>query len=178
MESHILNTISYMHGSVEGVDNEKLANFCISEGVRMNINPLESRYEDFYIPSNEEWNKVFDNIQFQYMNVFKTRLKLMNHWSQVHKKYESTNKHNHVNDGCISNGPDVSGVYYVRIPRDAGRLVFEYNINQYQKSTYWVEPVVGNFLIFPSTLCHSVTKNLGDDLRISISFNAKINNSK
>ena len=73
MESHILNTISYMHGSVDGIDNEKLAHLCITEGVRYSEDPLNIRFEDFKIPKNEEWNKVFDNIQHQYMSVSKSK---------------------------------------------------------------------------------------------------------
>jgi uncharacterized protein (TIGR02466 family) len=65
----------------------------------------------------------------------------------------------------------LSGVYYVQIPKNSGRLVFEYNINQFQNYLSWIEPVVGNFIIFPSTLNHYVTKNLGDECRVSISFN-------
>ena len=176
MKSHILNTISYIGGSVEGIDNEKLAHLCITEGARYSEDPTQNRYEDFNIPSNEEWNKVFENIQYQYMRVFKSRLELIDHWAHIHKKYESTNMHNHVNVDFFGisaeSQADVSGVYYVQIPKDSGKFQFKYNINQYQTRSYWVEPVVGNFLIFPSTLNHYVTKNLSDDLRVSISFNA------
>ena len=73
----------------------------------------------------------------------------------------------------MSKDPDISGVYYVQVPENSGKLVFEYNINQYQTKRFWVEPIVGNFFLFPSTLNHFVTKNMGDDLRISISFNLK-----
>ena len=170
---HTLTHISYIQGSVENIDNEKLASLCITEGVRYSEDTLETRYEDLKIPSSEDWNKVFENIQYQYMSVFKARLELVDHWAHIHKKYESTNMHHHVNIDYLSNDPDISGVYYVQIPKNAGKLVFRYNINQYKTRTYWVEPVVGNFFIFPSSLLHYVTKNLADDLRISISFNAR-----
>ena len=173
MNRHILSAISYIHGSVEGIDNKKLAHLCITEGSRYTENPIKNRYEDRNIPSSEEWNKVFENIQYQYMSVLKSRLELLSHWSQIHRKYESTIKHNHHYPQDSGNEIGVSGVYYVQIPKNAGKLVFEYNINQYQTKYYPVEPIVGNFFIFPSYLNHWVTKNLGDDLRVSISFNAK-----
>jgi len=176
MECHILNSISYLQGSVEGIDNEKLAHFCISEGVRYSEDPLHTRFEDFKIPRNEEWNKVFENIEYQYMSTFESRLKIINHWAAVHKKWEATNMHNHFGKMENMHGddiqPDLAGVYYVQIPKDAGRLMFQYNVNQFRTEISPVEPVVGNFVIFPSTLNHYVTKNLADDLRISISFNA------
>ena len=171
MKRHVLSVISYLHGSVEGIDNKKLAHLCITEGSRYTENPIKNRYEDRNIPSSEEWNKVFENIQYQYMEFFKKRLELTEHWAHIHKKNESTNKHNHVD---INSYSDVSGVYYVQIPKDSGKLMLEYNINQYQTGDCSVEPVVGDFYMFPSTLNHWVTKNLGDDLRVSISFNANV----
>ena len=178
MKMHTLMHIPYLHGRVEGIDNEKLAHTCITEGVRYTEDPIETRFEDFEIPSNEEWNKVFENIQHQFMNGPSGTLELMDYWAQVHKKYESTNMHNHFNILAPNETPDTSGVYYVQIPKGSGSLVFDYNINQYVTNRYSIEPIVGNFLIFPSTLNHYVTKNLSDDLRVAISFNAKVNNSK
>ena len=178
MKLNLLTHTSYLDGSVEGIDNEKLAHTCINEGVRNNEDPLFNRYEDFAIPINEELNKIFENIQYQYKQINQDELELMDYWAQLHRKYESTNKHNHFNTNEFQNQPNVSGVYYVQIPKGAGKLVLEYNINQYQTRTHSIEPVVGNFFIFDSTLDHYVTKNLSDDLRVAISFNAKVKNSK
>ena len=173
LDKYILTDISYIEGSVKDIDNVKLANFCFNEGVRYDEDSTGSRYEDFKIPSCDEWDKILENIQYQYFKVYKTTLHLSEHWAHIHKKYESTNIHHHVNIDCMSKDPDISGVYYVQVPENSGKLVFEYNINQYQTKRFWVEPIVGNFFLFPSTLNHFVTKNMGDDLRISISFNLK-----
>ena len=178
MKPHTLTHISYLQGHVENIDNEKLAHLCITTGARSTEDPLENRFEDSAIPSNEEWDKVFESIQYQYRQINQEELELVDYWAQLHRKYESTNKHNHFNTNEFSNQPSMAAVYYVQIPKGAGKLVFEYNINQYQTKTHSIEPAVGNFFIFPSTIDHYVTKNLSNDLRISISFNAKVKNSK
>ena len=83
-------------------------------------------------------------------------------------------KHCTNNEGNINNSSDVSGVYYVFIPKNAGKLVFEYPINQYQTKKYYFNSCVGTYVLFPSTLNHYVTKNLSSEKRIAISFNFKI----
>ena len=91
LNKYILTDISYIEGSVKDIDNVKLANFCFTEGVRYDEDSTGSRYEDFKIPSCDEWDKILENIQYQYFKVYKTALHLSEHWAHIHKKYESTN---------------------------------------------------------------------------------------
>ena len=82
-----------------------------------------------------------------------------------------------------------SAVYYVAVPKDSGRLVFENPIQQHDyvmkpgsvleyngiNSGYWnVEPQQGELIIFPSWLRHWVEPNNTDQERISIAFNLEI----
>ena len=41
-----------------------------------------------------------------------------------------------------------------------------------------IMPRAGEFFLFPSTMDHHVTRNLSDDVRISVSFNFKIEDKK
>jgi uncharacterized protein (TIGR02466 family) len=83
----------------------------------------------------------------------------------------------------------VSAVYYVDVPKDSGRLVFENPIQQHDyvmkpdsverfngiNSGYWnVEPEQGELIIFPSWLRHWVEPNNTNENRISIAFNLQI----
>ena len=83
----------------------------------------------------------------------------------------------------------VSAVYYVNVPKDSGRLVFENPIQQHDyvmkpdtvetfngiNSGYWnVEPEQGELIIFPSWLRHWVEPNNTNENRISIAFNLQI----
>ena len=45
--------------------------------------------------------------------------------------------------------------------------------NRYDHS-YWLPPIEGRMLIFPSHLEHDVRENLSNEDRISVSFNIKL----
>jgi uncharacterized protein (TIGR02466 family) len=105
------------------------------------------------------------------------RIRAANCWANVNSKYASNKIHDHAN--CL-----LSGVYYVKTPKDCGNLMF---YDPRHARTFY-KPLVSNFteytadavahaaeegllLIFPSWLQHGVEPNLSDDERISISFN-------
>ena len=94
---------------------------------------------------------------------------------------------------CFHNHPrsDLSGVLWIKAPKDSGNLVFsspqlfnryqeldsytnefKYNSNLYM--SYYFTPKEGRILIFPSDLEHEVKENKSDEDRISYSFNIKL----
>ena len=106
---------------------------------------------------------------------------LHNAWININSKGDSNFPHDHP-------GSIVSGVYYVRLPENSGRLVFQ-NPSGKLISTYWnmkggpnewnransevwsLDSSEDTLLIFPSWLDHYVETNKSDEDRISISFN-------
>tara|TARA_Y100000996_G_scaffold312783_1_gene249056 strand:- start:1367 stop:1969 length:603 start_codon:yes stop_codon:yes gene_type:complete len=106
---------------------------------------------------------------------------LHNAWININSKGDSNFPHDHP-------GSIVSGVYYVRLPEDSGRLVFQ-NPSGKLISTYWnmkggpnewnransevwsLDSSEDTLLIFPSWLDHFVQPSESDEDRISISFN-------
>ena len=106
---------------------------------------------------------------------------LNNAWININSKGNSNFPHDHP-------GSVVSGVYYVRLPENSGKLVFE-NPSGKLISTYWnmrggpnewnransevwsLDSSEDTLLIFPSWLDHYVEPNESDEDRISISFN-------
>jgi uncharacterized protein (TIGR02466 family) len=100
---------------------------------------------------------------------------LKNFWINQHNLHDYGLSHLHP-EGIIS------GVYYVQVPNNAGRIVFERPdiqesffegdvINQYNYKEYSVDPVVGKCILFPSYLKHRIEQNLSTEPRISLSFN-------
>jgi uncharacterized protein (TIGR02466 family) len=83
----------------------------------------------------------------------------------------------------LHDGYDISGVYFYRTNAKDGDLVFinPSLVNRFHKITssnfskISYRPEIGKLIIFPSFLEHSVNINTTDSLRISISFNARIN---
>ena len=90
---------------------------------------------------------------------------------------------------------DLSGVLWIKAPKNSGNIVFEspeifnryreldsysdefrYDSNVYM--TYYFTPKEGNILIFPSNLQHEVKENKSNEDRISYSFNIKFMNEK
>ena len=88
---------------------------------------------------------------------------------------------------------NLSGVLWVKCPKDSGKIEFFNSknfetyteINSYIKEfkdrnliheVYWFEPREGRMIIFPSYLEHQVTENKSSEDRISISFNINLTN--
>lgn len=60
----------------------------------------------------------------------------------------------------------LSGVYYVRVPKDSGELVI---VDKHSRTL--VAPQEGMFVFFAPDVLHSVSKNLSGERRISIGMN-------
>ena len=107
-------------------------------------------------------------------------------WTNINGSGDFNLKHNHPRS-------DLSGVFWIKAPKNSGNIVFEspeifnryreldsysdefrYDSNVYM--TYYFTPKEGNILIFPSNLQHEVKENKSNEDRISYSFNIKFIN--
>ena len=105
-------------------------------------------------------------------------------WININGKNAYNEMHDHPN--C-----NLSGVFWIKTPKDSGRFTFEnpnafaqsyvidgtldevqQTFNNQSKLSY--DPLEGHIIIFPSNLRHSVEVNQSDEDRISISFNIRI----
>lgn len=100
-----------------------------------------------------------------------------NCWANVSPKHASNKIHDHAN--CL-----LSGVYYLKTPKDCGNLMFYdprsartfykplvQDFTPFTADAIAYEPQAGLLLIFPSWLKHGVEPNLSDSDRVSVSFN-------
>lgn len=109
----------------------------------------------------------------------KDKIKIHSFWINIneYKDYNITHKH----PGAL-----ISGVYYVKTPKDCGNIIFEHpsesfqsewrmipnEYNNYNSLTWWLPSEENNLYLFPSWLKHRVEPNLNkNENRISISFN-------
>lgn len=174
MNLHTLTQINIVYNDLIDINNNFLKDCILSSSKRMSEDVTDTRYEDYTFTVSKKLEYLIRSIQNEYKNAFKKDLQLIDFWSQIHFYNESTNLHNHVDSNNLEKSSDISGVYYVNVPKDCGKLVFDYSINQFQTKRYYMNPVEGRYILFPSTLNHFVTKNKSKEKRISISFNFKI----
>lgn len=119
-------------------------------------------------------------IAFQHWNLTKATPVISTCWAVVNGKYGSNTVHNHPNSL-------LSGVYYVQAPDNCGALTFrdprsvavmmappvtDYSAWTFRTVSY--QPKPGRMLIFPSWLEHGVGPNLGDEVRVALSFNISL----
>lgn len=100
------------------------------------------------------------------------------YWVNINKKYDYNTSHIHPN-------AIISGIYYLKVPKNSGDIVFHHpspymhliehaSVNKYNNGTYTYTPKEGDLFLFSPYLNHEVTQNLTedeDDERISIAFN-------
>lgn len=109
--------------------------------------------------------------------------------AEVADMWANVNRHKEFNRPHLHSQSNFSGVFYVDVPPDSGKLAFERHdlyfhmiqsrmrVNEYNQynSPLWFVPSQNNMLvIFPSYLRHDVGPNLSQDPRISVNFNITI----
>jgi hypothetical protein len=149
---------------INGIDNQALTKEILAfdgdRAKRYSNNKAETGegFEDVlfnYGPESQKLSECFQSIGELLDCQLHDRV-----WAQVHHKYESCNVHNH-------EGAAWGLVYYVSVPKGSGSLYFQL---PYVGEAH-VHPVEGMCVLFPGRLPHGVTKNLSDDLRISVAGN-------
>lgn len=96
---------------------------------------------------------------------------LINLWGNINYKNSFNAAHTH--EGIFS------GVFYLRTPKNCGRLIFQNPVvradtSVYKIKDYPIDPVPLACIIFPSWLEHYVEPNLSEEKRICLSFNFDI----
>lgn len=92
-------------------------------------------------------------------------------WGNINYKHSVNFAHTH--------GEALSGVFYLQVPKDSGKLVLcnpsvRSDGRALRKINYPIVPQDLACIIFPSWLEHYVEPNMSNDKRISLAFNMKI----
>jgi len=123
---------------------------------------------------------------FEVNNIFRDRtsIDIRSCWININSKGGYNVFHNH--PGC-----DLSGVFWIKIPKDGGKLIFN-NLNAFSEikllksyssnfkkeinsyEFFEINPIEGVMAIFPAHLWHKVAENYSKEDRISVSFNINI----
>ena len=144
-------------------DTNKISEEILSSSVsRINQNPMNTSFEDttLELTPGSETEKLINSIKSH----FSSNYNLQAYWSHVHEPLESTNTHDH-----FSGAPGFSFSYYVKVPKDSGTFVVD--LGGIRGPRISLNPIEGGLFLFPSWVPHLVTKNLSQEVRISISGN-------
>ena len=183
MYHNVIHTISFTRGCVPGVDNKKFKEIILNNPKALIEDTSRSDYiltkhEDSKFPMNPEFAKILNHINGQFRYLRNKNLRLISFWSHIHEKNMSTVIHNHIETEDYEGTKYLSGVYYVQVPEKSGHLVLHYPLNTQVTHQFPVMPKTSEFFLFSSAMDHHVTRNLSNELRISVSFNLKIEEIK
>jgi len=146
--------------SITGIDNTALAQeVLINQDIRRKDDPNSIMNEDSLLVLSPE-SQALKLVTVVNNLVASKKLITTEQWGLIHRPLESTNTHRH-------GDRPLSWVYYVKIPKKAGDLVFSF----FDKFTSSLAPEEGTLLMFPGWMQHSVSKNKSDEIRISIAGN-------
>jgi hypothetical protein len=145
---------------LDGLDNAKLAEEVLAHiNDRLSKDPNSGLSEDsiLEIPDGSESKRLVAMAD----EIAKTKnMYTASQWGQIHRPLESTNTHHH------GTSP-FAWVYYVQVPPGAGDLTFWF-LDRFRFS---IPPLESHLVIFPGWMNHSVSKNRGNQTRISIAGN-------
>lgn len=141
-----------------------------------------------YVLNNKKLNSLkkeiinnLNNYIYEILKIKKTtKFKLLNSWCTKHSYNDWAQAHHHENSL-------ISGVLYLKTYEDSGNLVFHRNsllglfpnsvkiefdtFNASNSESFYITPKEGDLILFPSSLEHSVTKNLNQNDRYCCAFN-------
>lgn len=180
-------------GTLDGIDNRGIEDTILSrekvekserKSNKGGWQSLDNFHNDkSFLPIWERTSQEFD-LLCAHNNYKDLKINVINAWANVNrfKDFNISHHHDRSNWSCV---------YYVRVPEDCGNIVFidprisrsmakENNLvmnyeNLSQSSEYYVHPLEGGVVVFPSWLVHYVEPNQSDSPRISISFNVSLN---
>lgn len=175
-----IHTDYFLWGNLTGIKNNILKKLCIKNyNNRLSDDPGEGKNEDIYIPYTKEVNEVVEKIKDAYFLYSNRKLKLINLWSHVQYKHETSERHDHLDLSDIysvkESTPEIASCYYVNIPKNGGNLVFDSWPNRYVEKGWMVGAETGKFCMFPAGIQHRVLKNQNTEPRVCIAMNFRLN---
>ena len=155
---------------LEGIDNDKINEDVLArKSMKLDDTPGNTFQEDSYYPETEACNKLIEEVDKVIQKNVNSYFKSYNKWAHILHPNESTMIHTHDSPGAP---PHISWVYYSKTEPNCGNIVWQTTIHN-KMVTMEESPSVGTLILFPNWVPHFTKKNISNDIRISISGNAK-----
>ena len=169
----------FMRSETRVTFNEDFTNYILNEAdnkksvIKSNKGGWQSELVNF---KNENYKPLVNEIVelLKNINLGIKHINLEQMWSNINKKGDHNIIHQH---GQYT----LAGTYYVKVPKDSGRIVFRdprpgamtntFMVNRFDKGEFFSMNIIEGLLaIWPSYLDHFVEPSQTDEERISISF--------
>jgi uncharacterized protein (TIGR02466 family) len=175
-----LNTINFSDADFHNLISEEIVRLSAGNGYgTLNSNVLNSeKYCELKKTIQHEVDFFVHDILLVNKDI---KFNLEHSWVVKHETGDWSQGHYHVN-GMIT------GVLYLNVDDNSGSIIFHkerswenlfprsidmpfVEFNSLNSSTWKITPKIGDIVLFPSHLYHSVTENLSDITRYCLSFN-------
>ena len=175
----------------DDIDNDRLFEYCMYMYKNNPSNTRSNRngWQSHYLQPNQSLDELVGKVKHVGETLFKFmkgkdewKIELDNIWINVNTPGSYNTSHIHPRSF-------LSGVYYVKVPEDSGKIHFNHSCqsftydwdgsyfnelnNMNSAGMYYPSEEKRNYL-FPSWLAHSVESNNSNENRISISYNLKL----
>ena len=155
---------------LEGIDNDKINEDVLArKNMKLDDTPGNTFQEDSYYPETEACNKLIEEVDKVIQKNVNSYFKSYNKWAHILQPNESTMIHTHDSPGSP---PHISWVYYSKTQPNCGNIVWQTTVHN-KMVTMEENPSAGTLILFPNWMPHFTKKNISNDIRISISGNAK-----
>jgi hypothetical protein len=155
---------------LKGIDNDKINEDVLArKSMKLDDTPGNTFQEDSYYPETEACNKLIEEVDKVIQKNVNSYFNTYNKWAHILQPNESTMIHTHDSPGAP---PHISWVYYSKTEPNCGNIVWQTTIHN-KMVTMEENPSVGTLILFPNWVPHFTKKNISNDIRISISGNAK-----
>ena len=156
--------------TLKGIDNKQINEDVLKrKDMKLDDDPGNTFAEDSFYPETEACNKLLKEVDKVIQKEIHPLFSTYNQWAHILEPNESTMIHSHESPGLP---PHLSWVYYSKTDPKCGNIVWQTTIHT-KMVTWEVEPKVGTLIIFPNWMPHFTKKNISNQIRISISGNAK-----
>lgn len=156
--------------TLKGIDNEQINEDVLKrKDMKLDDDPGNTFAEDSFYPETEACNHLLKEVDKVIQKEIHPLFSTYNQWAHILQPNESTMIHSHESPGLP---PHLSWVYYSKTDPKCGNIVWQTTIHT-KMVTWEVEPKVGTLIIFPNWMPHFTKKNISNEIRISISGNAK-----
>ena len=172
----------FMRSETRVTFNEDFTNYILNEAETKPsvIKSNRGGWQSELVDSKDENYKPLVNeiVEFlRHLNLDIKEVSIPQMWANVNKKGDWNIIHQH-------GEYNLSGTYYVKVPKDSGRLTFRdprpaainnyWSINHLSRGEYsWWQPKESDLFLWPPFLDHMVEPSLSDQPRVMISFDLR-----